>query len=357
MAPPKPRMLYVATFLALGNLLPASADSLPEPPEPLKDYQGRGVLQVIIPSTRASVGDGTKVVDPGLSMSADIFQAYVWPDRSYVALEAFGARQVFLTLGNAGVEKQWSPGASYVITRTYKNLDKDTASPMMGVQLSMATYAKVLREIKTLKLLPDEDFDQRKAANEARIAELEKQRSELDPRRHPDHLAKFNEVSGEMARLREDIKQMELRRKRPCHIVEVRNTDLISSLLSAGLMGPRVRERLEKGKSTFWVTKNEGLPIRMESTDSDGRVALYFCLLDFKINSGLVSGDLTLGAPRLLQEINVTADVKQHDWEGRMEDEINERIAQIEERRVEKNRPAPVQKPWPQPPPKRKKKR
>jgi hypothetical protein len=338
------RSLYLAALLALGNILPAAADAIPEPTEALKDYNGRGVLQIDIPPAPVSVGDGTKIVDSGLTVIAEIGQAYVWPDRTRVASQVFGVRQVFLTLANANTEQQWTPGTGFIVRRTYKNLEKDSPSPMMGVQLSMSTYAKWLREVKTAKILPDEDFDKLKAAGEKRIGELRSIRDALRPRESAEDLQRFNNVSSEMARVRDDLNQIELRKKHPCHVVEMENKDLITNLLAHGLMGPRVRDRFEKGKTIFWVTKAHGLPLRMQTTDNEGRVALYFSFLDVAINSGLAPGDLAINAPSNTRILELVADVKQRDWEPRMEEELNELIAKIEQARTNKERPQPPRK-------------
>jgi len=353
MAAPRTHLLYLVTLAALANLLPAAADVVPEPTEPLKDYRGRGVIQIDIPPATVAVGDGTKVVDQGVNLLGTIGQAYVWPDTTLVGLEVLGSRQLFRTVGRLGVEQQWSSGSGYIIERTYKNLAKDGLSPLMGVQLSMSTYARLLREVKTAKVLPEEDFDALTKAGEARIKELRGLRDSLTPMTNPEDIPKFNTISGEMARIRDDINQLALRRKHPCWVVEVQNADLMTNLLAAGLMGPRVKERFEKGKTTFWVTKAQGLPIRMETADASGRVSLYFSFTDLKINAGIARDELTIGAPPGTRLLPVVADVRERDWEGRMEDDVHELIKKYEEARVNRGQPAAAQ----QAPPKRGKKR
>jgi hypothetical protein len=196
--------------------------------------------------------------------------------------------------------------------------------------MSMVTYARLIRDMKSGKLLPDDDIEKLEKENKARIAQLEEQRKQLT---RPEDIAKRESVSAEMVRLREELQQTLFRRANPCTVVEFDNKDVLSQLFARRLTEDAGTEFLAKGKTRLWVTKAEGLPIKIETTDNDGHVVIFFCFTDLKINAGLRAGELGLNAPPYTRMISVTADLKLKDWQERMDRDLSQQFARADKER------------------------
>jgi hypothetical protein len=323
-----------AGLLALGNMPPACADPVPAPPQELKDYEGKGIIQIDIPPTPAA---GDKAVNSGINFWFPFRQAYVRPDRLLMDIDVLGNRQ--LTLIQGSIERSYTASTNYIIERSFKNVDPAAPSPMPATQLSMATYARVLREVTTGKLLPPENLKKLAEQHTARIAELQTLRMELVASKKPGNLEEFNAAASEMARLRDDLQQMEIRRAHPCHVMEFQNKDLIENLFARGLMGDNAKGLLVQGKTKIWITQDEGLPIRIETTANDGRVALYFCFTELTINAGTHPNEVLLGAPSGTRIFRTSVDVSLKNWEERAEKDLNDQVTRYEqEQRAQRER-------------------
>lgn len=317
---------------------PGRADALPQPERELRDYDGKGVIYIdLMPADPGAEG---KPAEPGLCTWIEMRQAFVAPDRLLVDLSLFATRQITLTMGST--ERTFNPVTPYVIEKTYKNVERVEEIVVPSRQLSMEVYRRLLLTLNSGRLLPDEDLDATERSHRARIPELEEQRKQLRARfaeqKNPADFVRINEISAEMARLRDDLNQVPIRRAHPCYGVEFDNRELMGTLLSRGLMGQRARDILEKGKTRFWVTRAEGLPIKIETTDNRGRVALFFCFTELKINTGLRPSELVLGAPPGCRLVRVTADVREKNWEDKMEEEIARQVRRLEEERLREER-------------------
>lgn len=323
------RILVLTTLVAFGSGAAARAEKLPEPAALLKDYDGKGIVQIFMPPRGAvTAKDGKKVVDPGFSTWFPFRQSYVNPNRILMMVNLLGALQSTLVQDN--VERTYVPSAGYVIERTYKNLDRAEENPIGTVQLSMATYARVLRELDSGKLLPAEDLDLIKERSAKRIEELKALREKLSIDQRPEDEGLAQSAAAESARLRDELDQLDLRRAHPCHIIEFLNKDLVQNLFARGLMGESMTELIAKGKTTFWVTRAEGLPIKIETTANDGSVAVFMIFKELKINSGLHPGEVVLGNPPGTRLFRTTVDLKEKDWEQRMQDDLNAQISRYE---------------------------
>lgn len=332
-------VLILSLLATAGNLKSASADPLPAPTEELRDFEGRGILQLDLPpATRA---DG-KTGDSGLSLVIPIRQAYVRPDRMLLILDLFNVRQIFLA--QAATERSFNPTTGYILEVNYRNFDPTSGNPMTAAQLSMATYARLLRELTAGKLLPDEDLDRLLEKNRARIAELAVLRKPLQGSRTPEDIQKNNVLANEHARLREDVEQIPYRKVHPCYVVEFENRHLLQHLLARGFVEERGTEILARGKTTFWVTRAEGLPIKMETTDNSGHVAIYFSFTSLRINGGLRPGDLVLTAPAGTRQFAATANLKDRGWQDRLSRELGDLIDRAEQERAARSQPAPAGK-------------
>jgi hypothetical protein len=332
------RIATLAAVLSLAVLGAARAEKLPEPTSVLKDYDGSGIVQISIPS-RGVVKDkdGKQVVDPGYSTWFPFRQTYVNPGRIYMAVNLLGTLQATLVQDN--VERTFVPSAGYVIERNYKNLDKADEHPINTVQMAMATYAAVLKELDSGRILPEENLDQLKERHTKRLEELKKLRAELAANPDPALEPKAQAAAAEAARVRDDLDQLDLRRTHPCTVIEFLNKDLMRHLLVRGLMGENTSDLLDKGKTTFWVTKAEGLPIKIETTANDGTVAVFMLFKELKINKGLHPGEVVLGNPPGTRLFRTTVDLRDKDWERKMQEDLNSQIEQYEKEVQRNSRP------------------
>ena len=333
-----------AASLLAGRAL---AEPLPPATEALKDYSGRAVIQFELPDP---VPKGAKVdpkeepaLNPGLGFWMEMRQSYVWPDRLLMDLSIQGASQErTLVLGN--IERSFSPVTGYIVETTYKNLEFGDENPIAAIQMSMATYAQILKGMNTGKILPDEDLDKLQEALKNRIEDLKKERIELAGQKKPDSVARLTHLAGEQARVRDDLLQIPFRRNNPCMVVEIDNKDLFRNLGAKGFMPrqPQGGFAFEKGKSRFWVTKAHGLPIKFETLDEEGRVVCFFCFTDLKINTGLRQNDLALSTPQGSALIRASADLKERNWEDKLQKDVQRQIDLYDKiRRPDAKRPKP----------------
>jgi hypothetical protein len=247
-----------------------------------------------------------------------------------------------LVLGN--IERTFSPVTGYVVETTYKNLDFGEENPIAAIQMSMATYAQILKAINTGRILPEEDLDKLQESLKNRIEDLKKERIDLAGQKKAEHVARLTYLAGEQARARDDLLQIPFRRNNPCTVVEIDNKDLFRNLGAKGFM-PRQPEggfAFEKGKSRFWVTKAHGLPIKFETLDEENRVVCFFCFTELKINTGLRQNDLALSTPQGAALIRASADLKTRDWEEKLQKDVQRQIDLYDKiRRPDPKRPKP----------------
>ncbi len=360
---PRPLLsLVLAGALAVALAVTGRAEPLPAPTEELRDFQGRGVIFLSLPSAPPGPDQSPDVITPGISLWVDVRQSYVRPDRILQDLNVLGSRTVVLVQGNT--ELAYTPGG-YLIERVYKNVDHAAETPMTAVQMSMATYARLLREVTTGRLLPEEDLKKLESERKIRIAQLDRERKSLT---RQEDLPLYQTLSMEMARMRADLDQLPVRREHACYLVEFDNKDVIQNLFARGLTGNRNADLLMKGKSTFWVTRGTGLPIKIETTDNEGRVAISVHFTEMRINHSLRPGDLALNTPAGTPRIIAMADVKERNWEEKLGKDVAQQLSRLEEARLRRLAPqqqrptsrgggfspTPAQ---PQPEPDRKKKR
>jgi hypothetical protein len=338
-------LFTLATALSLGNLAPARSEPVPAPKGELKDYHGTGFIQLEIPTAEAPP-DAVERPIPYTAWFA-FRQGYVRPDRMLMVLNVGGAIQHMLISGES--ESIYNPSAGYVVRRTYRNVDTSQPSPMYSAQLSMATYARVLREITTGKVLPDEDLTALKATATQRIDELKKLRELLLQNKNPKDLDRANAAAAELARWNDELNaQIPIRTANPCHVIQFENRDVMRSLFSRGLIGDTTTEFLTRGKTTVWITKTEGLPVKIETTSNDGRVAIYFAFRDLKINQGLHPNELGVGAPLGTRRIEAIADMKDRAWQDKLDKELARQVDLYERERQRaqppRRRPTPKTK-------------
>lgn len=324
------RPLIIASFLLLGNCLGARAEPIPQPTDQLKDYHGLGFVQIEIPVTGVAE-DGKNVQAVPFTTWFPFRQGYVRPDRTLMVINVAGSVQAML--GSGDTEKIYSPATGYVVQRTYKNLDPAGANPMLSAQFSMATYARVMRELTSGKVLPAENLDQLKQKLTSRIEELRVLREKLKQSTDPADIPKANAAAAEQARVRNDLQQIDIRKAHPCHVVEFPNKDLIGTLLTKGLIGDTTTEFLMKGTTKVWITKAEGLPIKIETLANDGRVAIFWCFTELRINEGLHPNELVLGAPAGTRLLSATADIRDKNWEEKMDKLIQLQVDALDRER------------------------
>ena len=357
MSPRTLRTFFLTLCVAVGNLGMAAAEPLPAPTAPLKDYEGKGVLQIELPPdpNAKPAADGEKVIDPGFSAWFGFRQAYVRPDRVLLHLYLFNQRSpAQSTLVQGSTERSYSPGTGYIVERSFKNLETATENPIMALQMSMATYARVFQELTTGKLLPEEDLEKLKAGHEARIAELYKARQELATSTNPEDIRKVASAAAESARLRDDLLQIPIRKAHPYYVVEFPNKDVVEKLFSRGLTGGAGAALLANGKTTVWITKAEGLPIKIETTGSDGRVAVHVSFTELKINQGLHPSELTLGAPAGTRLFSLAVDLRNAEWEKKADEDLNRYLETFARERQQRARQERALQGLPAQPPRKK---
>jgi hypothetical protein len=322
----------VALAVVLSACVAArGADSLPAPTLQIQDYEALGVVQLDLPTPSQDDDDPKKSVDgkdAGVGLVVPVRQMYVRPDSVLLQMNLYG--QINSLLATRDSERVWNASTRYVLQKQFRNLDPGRPSPMQAVQLSLANLARVLREMPNPKLLPDEDLDTLDERHKKRLKELEALRIPPGTAKSEPEARAAILIAGEQARIADDRKQIGFRKKNPCFVVEFQNKDLAQTYLARGLMQPGGLNFLDRGKTTFWVTRAEGLPIKMETTANDGRVAIYQCYTEIRLNVGLKPELVSLGAPPGTRIISAVADVREKGWEERMDRQLADQVQRLE---------------------------
>ncbi|MBM3459239.1 MAG: hypothetical protein FJX77_11985 [Armatimonadetes bacterium] len=323
----------ISAFLALALLVPVGSEPLPPPPNVVEDYEALGVIQVDLPPAPGDEQDS-----PWLGLLVRFHQAYVRPEHVWQRVDFLGQPQTTLAFGDT--ERTWMPLSNFIVVRRYLNLDKSSHSPIPTTRMAMISYARALRELQGARLLPDPDLDKLETQLKARQAELaalrDRLQKEFEENKRNDtteKLAERNRVASEHGRVTDEIAQIPLLKKHPCRVVEFENKELGNHLFTRGLISSNSAARLDRGKTVFWITRGEGLPLRMVTTANDGRVALFYLIRDIRINAGLTSDKLQLGAPAGARQIVVTGDGRRPNWEAEMEKELQAKVDALAEER------------------------
>lgn len=338
------RFLVLSTLVLAGNLGIARADKLPPPPDALKDYDSIGVIQILRPGDPAPhTVNGKEEFDPGFATQIFFRQTYVRPDRTLMVMNLFNNVQAKMMQGD--VEWSYSPATQYVLQRTYKNVESLPQNPMSITPLSWSTYARLLQETDAGKLLPDENLDLVKPELAKKIEQLKNTREELKKSVKPADVARAQMVAAELARVHDDFEQLDLRKAHPCNLVEFPNAVFEKMLSAKGLMGSDSPALLDGGKTTVWITKQEGLPLKMEMAAKDGTVVLSINLRNVKINQGLHPSDVVLGNPPSARIFRAVADVRDKDFEAKLNSQLDQQVAQFEAEQKQASGPPPVVQP------------
>jgi hypothetical protein len=236
---------------------------------------------------------------------------------------------------------------AYTIKRVYRNVDRTRENPVGTAQMSMAALAAALLEVKGGKKLPPEDLDRLQEQLQARQEELKKQRAELRASKDPADLPRAERAALESARVADDLKQIPLRKAHPYDTWEFENEEILGILAGRGMAGPAAADLLRGGKTRVWLTREEGMPLKVDAMGRDGQPVVYITFLDVKVNQGMLPGELVLGAPPLTRMITAEADLRRSDWEREMERQVQ---LQIERFQQERERAARGQLTAPRPP-------
>ncbi len=311
-----------AIGFALTGSATARADRFPAPTEVLRDFDGSGYMSVDVPPT------GTEPDQAGMKLTFAMRQQFLRPERLMIDIEmqgtAGGLRSRSLIQGNT--ERTFSPATGVVIERVYRNADAAAEEPIAARRMSLAALGQAFRTIESGKLLPPETIEEMEKRVEARIKELAGLRMLLKQSKNPEDIERSEGAAVEAARLRDLADQRTVFKDYPCYHMEIPNRDVAATLISRGLMGENARQLLEKGVTHLWVTRAEGLPVRLETTLPDGRVILYVCLKQLRINFGLQTGEVILGNPLGTPVVSVVADCRQKDWEEKLSEDLAKEI-------------------------------
>jgi hypothetical protein len=180
-----------------------------------------------------------------------------------------GLRQSFLA--EAGVEQSYNPVQGVIVEKHYKNLDKSPINPLLAYQASMYDFGRKLRDAKT-----------RRPAGTATML------------------------------------------GHPCDIVEVDSKEVFQDLSTTGLLGSQRVKELRDGRTKVWLMREYSLPLRIELFASDPKPVMSMAFTELKVNCGVASSEMRLGAPPGTRKVMVTADLADPDWEKKMEDTLKE---------------------------------
>jgi hypothetical protein len=212
-----------------------------------------------------------QVTIPEANVIIGFEQAYVAPDAQLFSFDMDLLKQWSLVVGDR--ERTYNAGATFAVEHRYRNLQKLPVHPSVAGQLSMAQFGRVIREIKMVQAL----------GNETLLGQ-------------------------------------------ECQIVRFSNKELSDNLLAKGLIGELAPQFLDKGMTKAWVTRDHGLPLRVEIYSNEGKPAVVYSFSEIKINSGLKATDLRIPAPRNVVWLNVTADVSVPGWEEIEDKEVQKQL-------------------------------
>src|SRR5438874_1837776 len=110
----------VLPLLALGAAIASPARCADEGAG-LRDFTGKGTIQISV---------------PGNSLTVGFEQAFVAPDNYFFSFDLNLIRQWSVVNGNR--ERTYSGGEPFGVEKQYRNLETLSSSPILAVQLSMA---------------------------------------------------------------------------------------------------------------------------------------------------------------------------------------------------------------------------
>jgi hypothetical protein len=217
-------------------------------------------------------GKGTiQVTIPEASVVVGFEQSYVAPDAVLMAFEMDQLRQWCLVTGDR--ERTYNGGSEYGVEKQYRNLQKLPVHPSLAAQLSMAQFGRVIRDIRHVQVLGTE-----------------------------------------------------MMLGQECQIVRFSNRELADDLGAKGLIGEAGSKFIEKGMTRAWVTREHGLPVRIDIYGNDGTPAVVFRFSELAINRGLKVSELRIPVPKSVVWINVTSDVGVANWEEIEDREIRKQM-------------------------------
>jgi hypothetical protein len=259
----------------------------PRAPRPTSTHVGRLLLAaallgaLILPATPPADADAMMWSDyqgkgeiqinvQDVNMSVQMEQTYCRPATMLLNLDVLGLKQCILMDGT--VEQTYNPAQGIIIEKRYLNLEKSTVNPMVGAQASMEDLGRRIRESKA-------------------------------------------EVVG-----KETLIGFE------CDVIQLATKELLQKV-SAGsvLNSPKILESLGTNAKA-WVSRDWGLPVKIEIPGADGKPAMTFKFTELKMNTGVGKDTLRLGVPKAARRVSVTVDLADADWESKMQTELRKAV-------------------------------
>jgi hypothetical protein len=117
----------------------ADTPGLPAAMKDLRDYRGKGTIQVTIPE---------------MSMLLRFEQAYVAPDAILFGFDMDLLRQ--WSLFKDDTERTYNPSTGFLVERRYRNLHRLPVNPTTSVQMSMAHWGRIIHDLKNMQSLGTE---------------------------------------------------------------------------------------------------------------------------------------------------------------------------------------------------------
>jgi len=181
---------------------------------------------------------------------------------------------------DGSVEQTYNPAQGIIIEKRYLNLEKCPVNPMVGAQASMEDLGRRIRE------------------------------------------AKAAEVVG-----KETVIGYE------CDLIQVGTKELLQKVSGGGVLNnPKIVESLG-ANAKAWVSRDWGLPVKIEIPGADGKPAMTFRFTELKVNTGVGKQDLRLAAPKTARRVSVTIDLADADWESKMQTELRKLLDEVQKKK------------------------
>jgi hypothetical protein len=160
------------------------------------------------------------------------------------------------------VEKTYNSAQAALIETRYLNLDKVEANPMLGTPFMMETLGRQIREAKSAK------------------------------------------TTGTQTLLGTQ-----------CDRIELDTQELLQRFGASSLLGIKKLLGSLAPRSEAWISREWGIPVRLELPGADGGPALTFKFDELAVDSEALKDGLRLSVPEGTRRVCLTADLADPQWE------------------------------------------
>jgi outer membrane lipoprotein-sorting protein len=206
-----------------------------------------------------------------VNMDIQMEQTYKKPGTMIISLDLFGLKQTVFTEGN--IEKTYNPAQGLLIEKRFANLDKAETNPMIAAQASMEDLGRRVREAKS-------------ATN----------------------VGKETVIGFE------------------CDVIDLETRELLQGLSSDGVFGGGKVAKSLGPKMKAWISREWGIPLRIEIPAPEGKPAMTFKFTELKVNSERIADRLGLSVPKGTRHVVLNVDLADREWESKMQAELRKAI-------------------------------